>query len=53
MHGTTQEILSDDRKSAVLSELERILESVPFRGSRRCCRVLEYSVHHVLKGSSP
>ncbi len=53
MNVTAQEILSDDRKAAVLSELECILESAPFRGSRRCCRVLEYSVHHVLKGSSP
>jgi hypothetical protein len=50
MHVTAQEVLSDDRKSAVLLELERILGSVPFRGSRRCCRFLEYSVQHVLKG---
>ena len=52
MHVTDQEVFSDERKSAVLSELARILEHPSFRGSRRCCRFLEYSVQHVLKGSA-
>jgi hypothetical protein len=46
-----QDSLSEDRRTAVLAELSRILESQPFRGSRRCCRFLEYSVQQVLKGS--
>lgn len=46
----TQDSLSEDRRTAVLAELSRILESQPFRGSRRCCRFLEYSVQQVLKG---
>ena len=45
-----QDSLSEDRKAAVLAELARILESHHFRGSRRCCRFLEYSVQQVLKG---
>jgi hypothetical protein len=47
---TEQDSLSEDRKAAVLAELARILESHHLRGSRRCCRFLEYSVHQVLKG---
>ena len=47
-----QDFLSEERKSAVLSELAHVLESPHFRGSRRCCRFLEYSVHQVLKGST-
>jgi len=39
-----------DRREAIREELERILKSPPFRGSRRCCRFLEYSVEHVLAG---
>jgi len=35
---------------AIRDELRRILESNAFRGSRRCCRFLEYSVDHVLAG---
>lgn len=46
-----QDSFSEDRRTAVLAELSRILESQPFRGSRRCCRFLEYSVQQVLKGS--
>src|SRR5579862_4373046 len=40
-------------KAAALAELARIVESPSFRGSRRCCRLLEYSVHQVLKGYTP
>lgn len=47
-----QDSLSEDRKAAVLAELARILESHSFRGSRRCCRFLEYSVQQVLKGGA-
>lgn len=36
----------------VRAELARILESPAFRGSRRCCKFLEYSVQHVLSGSA-
>ena len=53
MHVTDQEVLSEERKAAALAELARILEHASFRGSRRCCRFLEYSVQHVLKGSTP
>ncbi|HUK17779.1 MAG TPA: hypothetical protein VLW65_15250 [Bryobacteraceae bacterium] len=45
-----QDSLSEDRKAAVVAELARVLESHHFRGSRRCCRFLEYSVQQVLKG---
>src|ERR1051325_10891775 len=41
---------ADRREPAVRAELERILASSAFRGSRRCCRFLEYSVQHVLQG---
>jgi hypothetical protein len=47
-----QDFLSEERKPTVLAELARILESPHFRGSRRCCRFLEYSVQQVLKGSA-
>ena len=50
MYLTEQEFLSEERKAATLAELARVLESPAFRGSRRCCRFLEYSVHQVLKG---
>jgi hypothetical protein len=49
---TSQESLSEERKAAVLRELARILEGGSFCGSRRCSRLLEYSVHQVLKGCS-
>lgn len=39
-------------RSAVLAELQLILASQSFRGSRRCCRFLEYSAQHVLNGAS-
>lgn len=52
MHVTEHEILSEERKAAVLAELARIVEHPSFRGSRRCCRFLEYSVQQVLKGSA-
>src|SRR5581483_5859620 len=51
-HTTDQDVGTEERKSAVLSELSRILESPAFRGSKRCCRLLEYSVQQVLKGGS-
>ncbi|HKE24719.1 MAG TPA: hypothetical protein VKB88_20300 [Bryobacteraceae bacterium] len=47
-----QDFLSEERKPEVLAELARILESPHFRGSRRCCRFLEYSVQQVLKGGA-
>lgn len=52
MQATDHEVLSDERKAAVLAELARIVEHSSFRGSRRCCRFLEYSVQQVLKGST-
>ncbi len=50
MQVTEQDSLSEERKAATLAELARVVESPAFRGSRRCCRFLEYSVHQVLKG---
>jgi hypothetical protein len=40
-----------DQDAAVVTSLAHILESPSFRGSRRCCRFLEYSVQQVLKGA--
>ena len=37
---------------AARAELQRILLSPAFRGSRRCCRFLEYSIQHVLQGNA-
>ncbi len=37
--------------TAVATSLAHILESPSFRGSRRCCRFLEYCVEQVLKGA--
>jgi hypothetical protein len=51
MNGIDHGALSEERKATVLAELARIVEHPSFRGSRRCCRFLEYSVHQVLKGS--
>jgi hypothetical protein len=48
-----REWLSEERKDAVLRELARVLEGKSFRGSRRCSRLLEYSVQQVLKGCTP
>jgi len=42
--------IPEARKNAVQAELARIVESPAFRGSRRSCRFLEYSVQHVLNG---
>jgi hypothetical protein len=50
---TDQDALSEKRRAAILAELAHILDSPSFRGSRRCSRLLEYSVHQVLKGSTP
>ena len=44
--------VAEPQRSAVLAELQSILASPSFRGSRRCCRFLEYSVHHVLDGAA-
>src|SRR5581483_7896903 len=50
---TTGQAGSADRRGfAARAELERILASPAFRGSRRCCRFLEYSVQHVLQGNA-
>lgn len=51
-HPADQEVVSDERRAAILAELARILDSPSFRGSRRCCRLLEYSVNQVLKGAT-
>jgi hypothetical protein len=51
-HPADQVGVAEPQRSAVLAELHRILTSQCFRGSRRCCRFLEYSVHHVLDGAS-
>ena len=52
-HPADQATGTDHRDSAAArAELERILLSPAFRGSRRCCRFLEYSVQHVLQGNS-
>jgi hypothetical protein len=50
MHVIDHETLSDERKAAVLAELTKILQHPSFRGSRRCCSFLDYSVQHVLNG---
>src|SRR5579871_3007115 len=46
------ESIPENRQEAVRAELSRILQSQSFRGSRRCCRFLEYSVQHVLDGNA-
>ena len=51
-HPVDQANLADHRESAARAELQRILGSHVFRGSRRCCRFLEYSVQHVLQGNA-
>jgi hypothetical protein len=40
------------RKQEVLEELAHILESDAFRGSRKCCRFLDFSVRHTLEGNA-
>jgi hypothetical protein len=49
-HPEVQSGVAEPHRSAVLAELQHILGSTAFRGSRRCCRFLEYSVQHVLDG---
>src|SRR5579872_3757842 len=49
---TVHESISEDQQTAVRAELGRILASQSFRGSRRCCRFLEYSVQHILESTS-
>jgi hypothetical protein len=44
--------LQAGQKEAVRAQLGRIVESEFFRGSQRCCRFLEYSVHNTLAGRS-
>jgi hypothetical protein len=51
-NGTDRPALAEERDGAIRAELERILHSPSFRGSRRCCRFLEYSVQHVLEGKT-
>ncbi len=46
------ESIPENRQESVRAELSRILQSQSFRGSRRCCRFLEYSVQHVLDGNA-
>src|SRR5207302_1304728 len=38
------------RHAAIREELRKVLGSSAFRGSRRCCTFLEFSVEHVLAG---
>jgi len=45
-------VVSAEHEAAARRELDRILSSQSFRGSRRCCRLLEYSADHVLKGNA-
>ena len=49
---TAQLHLSEGRKQEALAELARILKNDFFRGSRNCCRFLEYSVLHTLQGNA-
>ena len=53
MTPTVQIHLSKDQKQDAQAELARILKSDFFRGSRNCCRFLEYSVLHTLQGKAP
>jgi hypothetical protein len=43
---------SESDKRAVRAELERLLESIAFRNSKRCSEFLEYVVEHTMSGSS-
>jgi hypothetical protein len=45
-------ILSDACKQEVHAELSRLLESPPFRTSKRCREFLEYIVEHTISGPS-
>jgi hypothetical protein len=42
--------LSEPRKHAVRAELDRLLEGVAFRNSKRCSEFLRYVVEHTLSG---
>ena len=53
MTPTVQMHISEDQKQEAQAELARILKSDFFRGSRNCCRFLEYSVLHTLQGNAP
>ncbi|HUI56567.1 MAG TPA: malectin domain-containing carbohydrate-binding protein [Bryobacteraceae bacterium] len=44
--------LSESRALEVRAELNRLLESAAFRGSRRCREFLEYIVEHTVSGPS-
>jgi hypothetical protein len=44
--------LSESREGAVRAELNRLLESVAFRSSRRCSGFLQYVVEHTISGPS-
>jgi hypothetical protein len=46
-----EQVIDPARQGAIRDELRRVLVSPAFRGSRRCCRFLEYSVQHVLDGN--
>ena len=46
-----EQVIDPARQGAIRHELRLVLESPAFRGSRRCCRFLEYSVQHVLDGN--
>jgi hypothetical protein len=45
-------VLPRDKSSAVRAELERVLESPPFRPSRRCQKLLVYLVEETLNGKA-
>lgn len=46
--GTLLPEISDDRREIILRELDGILDSPPFRGSKRCQRFLRYTVEKAL-----
>ncbi len=46
--GTLLPEISDDRREVILRELDSILDSPPFRGSKRCQRFLRYTVEKAL-----
>src|SRR5437870_3501683 len=52
-HPADQVVVSEQLQAAARAELHRILKSKSFQGSRRCCRFLEYSAEHVLRGIHP
>ncbi|HLH04241.1 MAG TPA: malectin domain-containing carbohydrate-binding protein [Bryobacteraceae bacterium] len=50
MYGVEQAELGEAREQAVLTELNRLLDSAAFRTSRRCREFLKYVVEHTIKG---